>query len=147
MGDQIIVLPLHDIALLHLNRHRRKLKIPHGNLSGGRRRDGQNDLGRSVSNYVAARSPGVAREERATDDDRKPTDSEQPKPQCFLTGTRSVFFLLNRSIHVCTSFVALFHLQSALRPAVMRRFAGRFQPTVSRTYLPNEACNFFACSK
>jgi hypothetical protein len=48
MGDQVVVLPLNRLALLHLDIHRIKLKIPHRNLSDGRCNGRCNGFSRSV---------------------------------------------------------------------------------------------------
>ena len=83
MGDKVVVLPLDHFALLHLDGHRIKLKIPHRNLSDGR----CNGFGRNATIAFAPEIPS-ANEECATDDDRKPTDADKPKSQHSVTSTR-----------------------------------------------------------
>ena len=105
MRDKVVVLPFDSVTLLHLNAHRRKLKITHGNLSDGRCNRRCNRVSWYVVIAWAARI-SRATGECATDDDRKPADAEQPNPQCCITGRRPVSFFSSPSIHVCTSFIA-----------------------------------------
>lgn len=105
MGHQIIVPPLDHVAALYLNGHRVKLKIAHRNLSDSRCNGRCNSIGRRTVIGGTVGTPR-ANEECATDDNRKPADAEQPNPQCSLTGTSPVSFLLSLSIHVSTSFIA-----------------------------------------
>lgn len=160
MRNKVVVFPFDGVALFHLNGHRRKLKITHGNLSDGRCNQRCNRFSWCVVIAWAGRTPR-ATEECATDDDRKPADAEQPNPQCSLAGTRPVSFLLSRSIHVCTSFVAsqsilpescwldlVCSLRPARRPAVTRfppahlskPFLGLICPMKPATFshVPNE---------
>jgi hypothetical protein len=49
MRNQIVVLPLDHVSLLHLDGHRIKLKIPHRNLSDSRCNGWCNSSGRSTA--------------------------------------------------------------------------------------------------
>ena len=94
MGDQVVALPLNRVALLHLDVHRIKLKMPDRNLSDGRCNVRCNGFSWHVVIACAARTPR-ANEECATDDDREPTDAEKPKSQHSVTRTRLALFSLN----------------------------------------------------
>ena len=164
MRNKAVVFPFDGVALLHLNGHRIKLKIPHGNLRDSRCEDrcnGRcNNIGRSATIALAPEIPR-ANKECATDDDRKPTDAEKPKSQHSATSARLAFFAANRSMHILHILcrraihslamevrdrVVWFHLRFASKPAVMRVPPARFGRG-SWPYLFNEACSFFACAK
>ena len=137
MGDQIVVLPLDHVALLYFEGHRIKLKIPHRNLSDSRCEDGRNGrcnrIGGGATIVFALEIPR-ANEERPNDDDRKPTDAEQPNSQNSATSARLALLAVNRSRHILHILcrraihslamevrdrVVCFHLQFASKPAVM----------------------------
>lgn len=103
MGNKIIVLPFHNIALPHLDRHRRKLKIPHENLRDSRWEricNGRcNRIGRSTTIVLVPYIPR-ANQECATDDERKPTDAENPKSQHSATSMRFALFAVNRIMYI-----------------------------------------------
>ena len=62
MRNKVVVLPFDGVALLHLNGHRIKLKIPHGNLRDSRcegRRNGSTMVGIIVGQGLLLAVPAV----------------------------------------------------------------------------------------